>query len=68
MDKNTIARDIQRFCGTGLVTKTQVAQYLGAGKNYPIKFLEGIPYLPKGKSKLYSADDVADRISQKKIL
>ncbi|MCU7380470.1 MULTISPECIES: hypothetical protein [Bacteria] len=66
MDKRTLARDIQQFCGTGLVTATQVREYLGAGKNYPTKFLEGLPYYPKGKAKLYAVEDVAERINQGK--
>ncbi len=66
MDIPSLARDIQRFCGSGLVSKTQVKNYLGAGKNYPTKFLDGLPYLPKGTSKLYLAEDVARRINERK--
>ncbi len=66
MEKRSLARDIQQFCGSGLVNKTQVGEYLGAGKNYPRKFLDGLPYYPKGNAKLYSADDVAERINQRK--
>lgn len=66
MDKQSLARDIQRFCGSGMVTATQVQDYLGCGKNYPKKFLNGLPYYPKGNAKLYFAEDVAERINGEK--
>lgn len=66
MDTQSIARDIQRFCGSGMVTATQVKEYLGAGKNYPKKLLEGLSYYPKGNAKLYLAEDVAKRINGEK--
>lgn len=66
MDKKTLTRDIQQFCGSGLVTATQVREYLGAGKNYPAKFLKGIPYYQKGNAKLYLAEDIAERINRGK--
>lgn len=66
MDKRTLARDIQQFCGSGLVTKTQVREYLGCGKNYPKKFLDGLPFFRRGNAKLYSADDIAEKINREK--
>lgn len=66
MDISSLTRDIQRYCGSGLVNKTQVKNYLGAGKNYPKKFLDGLPYLAKGTAKLYLAEDVARRINERK--
>lgn len=66
MDTQSLAKDIRRYCGSGMVTETQVKEYLGAGKNYPTKLLKGLQFLPKGNAKLYMAEDVARRINERK--
>ena len=66
MDTRTLARDIQAFCGSGLVTQTQVQAFLGCGKNYPKKFLKGLQFYRKGNAKLYSVDDIAEKINREK--
>lgn len=66
MDTQSLAKDIRKFCGSGMVTATQVREYLGAGKNYPTRFLEGLQFLPKGNAKLYMVEDIAKRINERK--
>lgn len=69
MNKRELTKDIQSAIGgKGLISKNQLAKYLGKSRNTKSenedlgRFLKGLQYIPDGRGKKYFVADVAERI------
>ena len=66
MEKSKVAQDIKRQFHAGVISQKQVGLYLGLGKTAAKNFCRGLDYAKVGTSKLYSADDIAEKLVQSK--
>lgn len=68
MDRRTIARSLKQSYGRGMVTISQVAEFIGIGRSTAATLLKDLDYLPmgKGNAKSYLVDDVAEMIMQRR--
>ena len=64
MNREELAKDLQDYTGKAMPTISDVAKYLGVGRDAARDLLEGLDYYPAGRAKKYSALDAADRIMQ----
>ena len=64
MTKQELKRDITSFVGNQMPTVTDVARYLGVGRDTARNLLDGLDYYNAGRAKKYFAGDVAERIMQ----
>lgn len=64
MDKQQIIRSIVTQYGEFL-TLTEVASFLRIDRGTARQLMNGMPYLPLGRKKLYNATDVAQRIRER---
>lgn len=62
MNKQDIVRDIKKETGTTWPSISQIAEYMGIGRDSARDLVQGLDCFPTGKSKKYLANDVADRI------
>lgn len=64
MDRRTICRRLHSIYGKGFVNISQVAEFLGVGRETASKMLKDLDFLRigKGNAKSYLIDDVADMI------
>lgn len=64
MDKQQIVRNMTSRYGD-FVTVNETAQYLRVDRGTARGLLNGLPYLPIGRKKLFNVADVAQRIKEK---
>lgn len=69
MNKRELTQDIRSVIGgKGLISKSQLARYLGKSRNTKSedddlsRYLKGLQYIPDGRGKRYFVADVAERI------
>ena len=62
MNKQDIIRDIKRETGTTWPSISQIAQYMGIGRDSARELVYGLECFETGKSKKYLANDIAERI------
>ena len=70
MTKTEIKKDIiSRFGAISYLNIKQIAEYLGAGRNYPKQLMAGCRCLPhSGRERLYFVDDVAQKIIERSVM
>lgn len=68
MTKTDIIRQIQRDTGKGFLCLSEIADFMGQGRDKTRNMLKGVDYYREGDKgkKLYLASDVAECIIQRK--
>lgn len=67
MTKQEIMRDIKNDFGT-FVTISDIARYMGSGRDTARELVAGLDYLNRGRAKQFFAGDVADRIIKQRAM
>jgi len=67
MQTTTIVKGIKSQFGSGLITQTQVGEFMGLSRNTTKAFCTGLDYCKVGTKKLYTAEDVAARIMERRM-
>lgn len=66
MTKQELKRDITQVTGNSMPTISDIARYLGVGRDTARELVDGLDYYNAGRAKKYFAGDVADRILQQR--
>ena len=62
MTKQELKRDITSAVGNSMPTISDIARYMGVGRDTARELVRGLDYLESGRSKRFYAGDVAERI------
>lgn len=66
MTKQELTRDIKSSVGNSMPTLSDIARYLGVGRDAARELVDGLEYWEAGRAKKYFAGDIADRILQQR--
>lgn len=62
MTKQELKRDITSAVGNSMPTISDIARYMGVGRDTAREIVDGLEYLESGRAKRFWVGDVADRI------
>ena len=62
MTKQELMRDIKSSVGNSMPTISDIARYMGVGRDTARELVAGLEYLESGRAKRFYAGDVAERI------
>ncbi|MBR2674316.1 MAG: hypothetical protein IKE52_02530 [Mogibacterium sp.] len=66
MTKQDLKRDIAQMTGSSMPSISEIARYLGVGRDTARGLVDGLDYYSAGRAKKYFAGDVAERILQQR--
>lgn len=67
--KAEIKKDIRAVMGpAGVLNVGQVAIYLGMGRNGVMRYMKGYECITLGRRKVFTVDDLADRLTRDRTL
>ena len=66
MTKQELTRTIESRVGNSFPSLSDIARYLGVGRDSARELVKGLDYFNAGRAKKYYAGDVADRIMKQR--